>query len=216
MTDIIADKNRVGLMGPEQAKKLAKAITTDSGQVLTTPTINGGVLSGTFSGTVTRTGSTTMSVGNSTSNADFLLMLPTDYGIGKPGLLFKKTTGATIWTIDLYDTSSNAGTINFNSGKLTHGDLSIATLNYTTISSDADVTLAAADRSILHTGTLTANRAMTLPTGVTGRRLRITRTGSGAFNLNVGTGPLKALATNTWCEVTYDGAAWYLSAYGAL
>lgn len=78
---------------------------------------------------------------------------------------------------------------------------------------------------ILHTGTLTADRAVTLaipgapvgtPTPPSGATFTITRTGAGAFNLNVGTGPLKALATNTWGKFTYDGSAWYLSAYGAL
>lgn len=70
----------------------------------------------------------------------------------------------------------------------------------------------------LHTGTLTADRAVTLSTtgAYAGLSFRITRTGAGAFNLNVGTGPLKALATGTWGEFVYDGSAWYLAAYGAL
>ena len=71
----------------------------------------------------------------------------------------------------------------------------------------------------LHTGTLTADRAVTLSTtgavaGVT--RFGITRTGGGALNLNVGTGPLKGLATNTWAEFVYDGSAYRLAAYGTL
>jgi hypothetical protein len=43
-----------------------------------------------------------------------------------------------------------------------------------------------------------------------GRTFRIVRTANatGAFNLNVGTGPLKALAVSTWCDVTYNGSAW--------
>lgn len=71
---------------------------------------------------------------------------------------------------------------------------------------------------IRHTGTLTAHRAVTLSTtgARAGASFRITRTGSGAFNLNIGSGPLKALVQNTWCEVVYDGTAWYLAAYGAL
>jgi hypothetical protein len=70
---------------------------------------------------------------------------------------------------------------------------------------------------IKHTGTLTANRAVTLSTtnAFSGARFRITRTGGGAFTLDVG-GGLKSLATNTWAEFIYDGAAWYLAAYGAL
>jgi hypothetical protein len=70
----------------------------------------------------------------------------------------------------------------------------------------------------LHTGTLTADRAVTLSTtgAFNGLAYKITRTGGGAFNLTVGTGPLKALATGQWCEVVFDGTAYYLSAYGTL
>jgi hypothetical protein len=73
-----------------------------------------------------------------------------------------------------------------------------------------------------HTGTLTADRAATLSkTGaLVGLSYKITRTGSGAFNLNVlngAAGPtLKALTTNTWGEFAYDGTDYYLAAYGAL
>jgi lysophospholipase L1-like esterase len=67
----------------------------------------------------------------------------------------------------------------------------------------------------------TADRAVTLSTSSasTGSRFRIVReaTATGAYNLNVGTGPLKALGSaGTWCEVEYDGSAWRLTAYGAL
>lgn len=65
---------------------------------------------------------------------------------------------------------------------------------------------------------LTADRAVTLSTteAYNGARFHIRRTGGGAFNLNVGTGPLKALAANQWCEVVYDGSAWRLFAFGSL
>lgn len=63
---------------------------------------------------------------------------------------------------------------------------------------------------------LTADRAVTLADGWTGAKFRIVRTGGGAFNLNVGTGPLKALAANTWCDVEFTGSVWVLTAYGAL
>jgi hypothetical protein len=76
-------------------------------------------------------------------------------------------------------------------------------------------TLTSAERQ-RHTGTLTANRLVTLSTtnAYSGSRFHVTRTGAGAFNLEIG--GLKNLAQNTWCEVVYDGAAWYLAAYGAL
>ena len=67
---------------------------------------------------------------------------------------------------------------------------------------------------------LTADRAVTLSTTYAraGARFRIIRTAAatGAFNLNVGTGPLKALGIGSWCDVEYDGSAWFLAAYGTL
>lgn len=69
---------------------------------------------------------------------------------------------------------------------------------------------------------LTADRAVTLATTagtvIEGDSFRIIRTAAatGAFNLNVGTGPLKALAAGQWCVVRFDGSAWYLEAFGSL
>lgn len=89
-----------------------------------------------------------------------------------------------------------------------------------TVASDAAFTLTplASAEEQRHTGILTANRALTLSTtnAYVGARFRITRTGGGAFTLDVGTGPLKSLATNTWGEFVYDGSAWYLAAHGML
>lgn len=65
---------------------------------------------------------------------------------------------------------------------------------------------------------ITANRAVTLGTGnaYKGQSAYFTRgaASTGAFNWSIG--GLKNLAVSTWCRVTYDGAAWYLAAYGAL
>ncbi len=89
---------------------------------------------------------------------------------------------------------------------------------YATVSSDAAFSLVPLTdaQNIRHTGTLTADRSITLSTtnARPGARFRVTRTGSGAFNLSLG--GLKNLATNTWAEAVYDGSAWYLSQYGAL
>ena len=69
---------------------------------------------------------------------------------------------------------------------------------------------------------LGAVRAVTLSTtgAYTGARFRIVREGTatGSSNLNVGTGPLKALAVGTWCEVEFVDVStgWRLTAYGAL
>jgi hypothetical protein len=66
--------------------------------------------------------------------------------------------------------------------------------------------------------TLTADRAVGLSgtNSHEGGRFRIVRSAAGAFNLNVGTGPLKALAQDEWCEVTHNGSAWVLTAFGTL
>lgn len=91
---------------------------------------------------------------------------------------------------------------------------------YQDITTDAAVTLTKiiSPPSIKHSGTLSADRTVTLSTtnATAGDRFRITRTGAGAFNLNIGSGPLKALATGEWCEVVYNGTAWELQQYGAL
>lgn len=70
---------------------------------------------------------------------------------------------------------------------------------------------------------ISADRAVALSTTNVsdGDTFRIIRTANatGAFNLNVGTGPLKAMGTaGSFCDVTYNGntAAWMLTAYGVL
>lgn len=89
-----------------------------------------------------------------------------------------------------------------------------------TIATDADAStdiLATQSRlQVFHTGTLTADRVLSLGTAnaQTGAVIRVTRTGAGAFNLSVA--GLKNLATNEWCEVVYNGASFVLTAYGVL
>ena len=87
---------------------------------------------------------------------------------------------------------------------------------------DAAVTLTAGKNALVQrwSTALTADRAVTLSTtgAYTGASFRIVReaTATGAFNLNVGTGPLKALAAGTWCDVAFNGTAWQVSAAGSL
>lgn len=69
--------------------------------------------------------------------------------------------------------------------------------------------------------TLTADRAVTLSTSgaFNGAKYRIVRNSAatGAFNLNVGTGPLKALAAaGAWVDVEYNGSSWIETASGSL
>lgn len=90
---------------------------------------------------------------------------------------------------------------------------------------DTGITLTAGSNSwtMVWNTPLTAARAVTLSTtgAYNGAKFRIVRTAAatGAFNLNVGTGPLKALtAAAQWCEVEYNGAtaAWMETASGSL
>lgn len=98
--------------------------------------------------------------------------------------------------------------------------LSRVGLTGTATNGDTSVTLTPYTDKVTQrfTTTLTADRTVTLATAgaVEGNRFRIVRPASGAFNLNVGAGPLKALAASTWCEVEYDGAAWNLVSYGSM
>ena len=63
--------------------------------------------------------------------------------------------------------------------------------------------------------TLTADRTVTLATSgaVEGDAFSIVRPAAGAFTLTVAG---KALAANTWADVEFDGAAWFLKRYGSL
>jgi hypothetical protein len=84
----------------------------------------------------------------------------------------------------------------------------------------ATLTLGTSESTVQWNTILTADRAVTLSVAgaYNGARFKVVRTAAatGAFNLNVGTGPLKALTAGQWCEVEYDGSAWMLTAYGTL
>ena len=84
----------------------------------------------------------------------------------------------------------------------------------------ATLTAGTSDTTNVWNTVITADREVTLSTtGVwKGAKLRVIRTAAatGAFNLNVGTGPLKALAAGQWCDVEYDGSAWILTGFGSL
>lgn len=85
----------------------------------------------------------------------------------------------------------------------------------------ATLTVGVSEITNLWNTAITADRAVTLNTGAArnGDRFRIIRGASatGAFNLNVGTGPLKALGTaGTWCDVEFNGSAWMLTGNGSL
>lgn len=75
-------------------------------------------------------------------------------------------------------------------------------------------------RTIIWSTPISALRSTVLGTtnARTTDRVRVVRAASctGAFNLNVGTGPLKALTVGQWCDVQWDGTAWVLTGFGSL
>jgi hypothetical protein len=73
-------------------------------------------------------------------------------------------------------------------------------------------------RIIIYTASIAGTVALGLSTtgAFKGSSFRITRTGGGVGSLTIGTGPLKTLADQTWCEVNYNGTAWILTSYGTL
>lgn len=139
------------------------------------------------------------------------------------GSLAKKLATADVTSlqsqIDDKEPEISAGT----SGQYWRGDKTWQTsrpalATIATLSTDAaeTVTPTSSVYQLFHTGTLTADRLLTLETAgmISGFTLRITRTGSGAFSLSVG--GLKNLITNSWCDVVFNGSAWVLTAYGTL
>lgn len=83
---------------------------------------------------------------------------------------------------------------------------------------DANVTLnAGTDVPIQRFATaLSANRTVTLGTGANGAWFTVTRTGLGAFTLDVG--GLKTIPNSTaaFVDVAHNGSAWVLVRYGTL
>ncbi len=95
------------------------------------------------------------------------------------------------------------------------GDAAATMVANATATSDIDGT------NLFYEAPITADRAVTLTVAgaYAGMKWRVTRevAASGAFNVNVGSGPLKALAAGgSWCDVTFDGTAWVLTAAGTL
>jgi hypothetical protein len=119
--------------------------------------------------------------------------------------------GSSIWCSDL---GGGGGQLNFDGTSWRR----VSRGGQQTVATDVNLTLTTLTNAEeqRHTGTLTANRTITLSgtNAYGGARFRVARSGAGAFTLDFG--GLKTLATGTWAEATYDGSAWYLSAYGGL
>lgn len=139
------------------------------------------------------------------------------------GTAIRMATAATALFIGDVDLSAATTKLsNTAAASVTGGDALRHITPVTLNSTDAAFTLtpSASSESTYFTAVMAANRIVTLSTtnAYLGARFNITRTAAstGAFTLDVGTGPLKSLAVSQWCQVTYNGAAWVLTAFGSL
>jgi len=163
-------------------------VTTTASQTLTTktltsPTINAGALSGTFSGDHAYSGIITVAIGTATTAGSYLQMRPTDYAVGKPGIFVQKDASATAWNIFTYDTVDNAGTINITTGTLNWNGVPVVTttasqtLTNKTFPNSGGIQVFDTDSShklgLTAGSNLTANRTLTLTTGDANRTLTL-------------------------------------------
>lgn len=70
----------------------------------------------------------TYTLSDSTTLTDYMYWKPSDWGVGKPRLVIRKSSTATFWSILLDDGVDNTGTINFTSTALTWNANQIADL----------------------------------------------------------------------------------------
>mgnify|MGYP001241882430 CR=1 FL=1 len=134
-------------------------------------------------------------------------------------LIHRNTSGIARWT-GAPGQGTFYGRPTFGTGDLANEKDANFIDGHQTVGTDANLVLSPQQSAphIRHTAVLTAHRTVTLSTrgAAPGASFVITRTGGGDFDLRVGEGPLKALKPGTWCEVTFDGEAWYLSKSGGL
>lgn len=123
---------------------------------------------------------------------------------------------ASVGLTSVDDTADTAKPVSTATQTALNGKASLVAIATLATNAAATITPTASVYQLFHTGTLTADRLMTLTTaGMTsGYTIRFTRTGSGAFNLSIG--GLKNLITNSWCDVVFNGSVWVLTAYGTL
>ena len=127
------------------------------------------------------------------------------------GMVFEATAGASLALL-------GAGVAELNGNQLvTKADTE--TLSITT---DIGINVTMPVTSVKHSGTLTTARSCNLQVAgaVDGDTITVTRTGGGAFNLNVTDGfdasILAAMVQNEWCRCVFNGTEWILEKRGSL
>ena len=141
---------------------------------------------------------------------------------GTNGYYIRAAGAGSITNLTFADnTSSGFTTPILTSSQVYFGKDVLSVLTGSTTNGNTSLTLIAGISSTVQVfnAALTVNRTVTLSTtnAKNGDQFKVTRTAAatGAFNLDVG--GLKTLtAASQWCEVTFDGTNWVLTAYGTL
>lgn len=117
---------------------------------------------------------------------------------------------------EFVNTSIKGGMFSPHAAALWRNSTNLSVPDTEVVATDSNFTLQALYNAptVIHTGTLSANRTITLSATRPRGSFKIVRTGGGDFTLSVG--GLKSLATNEWCEVTYNGSAWVLTGFGTM
>lgn len=105
----IASALRKGLMGPEQAKTLAKAVTTDGAQTIS--------------------GLKTIARGTAVTATDYFVFQPTDWAAGKYGLYVGKSAVAAQWQLVTWDGVDTNGILNIDVATFNHRGVAVALVN---------------------------------------------------------------------------------------
>ncbi len=125
--------------------------------------------------------------------------------------------GRNYWTND-----GVSGVVPYNFGSSSVASVDLPPAEVATIATDESYTHLpwTMGHNVLHTGTLTVDRTIALPTSGTtqgvhnGQTLNFTRSGGGTGRLSIG--GLRSLATGDWCQVKRIGSSWVVIAYGGV
>lgn len=92
-----------------------KSVTVDilAAWAIGTVTGTSGAKIGYLNGTNTWSATQTYAINTAVTAADYIVLKPTDYAAGKPGLFFSKTTTATIWQVTVTD-GTTLGELDFS------------------------------------------------------------------------------------------------------
>lgn len=87
-------------------------VATATTRTLTWPNANGTIM--TLENAETIQATKTITISTSVTGSNYLILKPSDFGVGKPQMVFFKTTVADKWQISLFDGSTVGGTIDMN------------------------------------------------------------------------------------------------------